>query len=305
MILRRFPGSGPPAQASQADFDYFGRENVVVYARSRDISFAEHTAPLSLKTTLKGRETYEVDGVPVAVDEGAYLVLNNDQPYSSCIRSDEDVESLCVFFRDGLEEEVLAPFTHSHRKLIDQGRHGLTSPVRHFQNRRQQDRAISRCLRQLHAHIADGMTSRLWFDEQYNLILESLLQKHLQIAGEIEQLPFARSATRLEIHQRLHRARDYLESCFTEPVSLERLASVACLSRHHFLRLFKATFGMTPHRYMTEVRLQRARRLLGETGTPVSCICREVGFENESSFARLFRRRFGCPPTRLRRSRPN
>lgn len=305
MILRRFPGSGSPAQASTADFDYFGRENVIVYARSRDISFAEHTAPLSLKTTLKGRETYDVDGVPVAVDEGSYLVLNHDQPYSSCIRSDEDVESFCIFFRDGLEEEVLAPFTRSHEKLLDQGRHGLTLPVRHFQNRRQRDRTTTRRLRQLHAHIADGMSSRLWLDEQCNLILESLLHEHLQIAGEIEQLPFVRATTRHEIHRRLHRAKDYLESCWTEPISLEYLAGVACLSRHHFLRLFKATFGMTPHRYLTEVRLQRARRFLAETDTPVSSICREVGFENESSFARLFRRRFGCSPTRLRRTRPN
>ncbi|MGH9900768.1 MAG: helix-turn-helix domain-containing protein [Pyrinomonadaceae bacterium] len=114
-------------------------------------------------------------------------------------------------------------------------------------------------------------------------------------------MPFARRATRIEIYKRLCRARDYIESCYDEPVSLPLLAGVACLSRHHFLRLFREIFRMTPHQYLTEVRLQKARRLVEENDRPVAEVCVAVGFEDPSSFARLFRRRFGRTPRALRR----
>src|SRR5215207_2014796 len=122
MILRRFPGSRASSRLSSnkgRDLSFFGQQNVIVYATSRDITYAEHTAPLSIKTTLKGREIYEVSGVPIAVDETSYLVLNNDQPYASYIYSDEEVESFCVFFHDGLEREVAASFDHPHEVLLE------------------------------------------------------------------------------------------------------------------------------------------------------------------------------------------
>lgn len=306
MILRRFPGTktnGRLPQEGGRDFAFFGRQNVVVYARARDISYAEHTAPLSLKSTLRGREVYEVCGAPVAVDEGSYLVLNNDQPYASRICSDEEVESFCVFFRDGLEREVSATLDHSHEKLLELCGEDSASPVMFFQNLRRHDEAVSRLMKRLHEGIARGAASQLWLDEQCGSLMGALLQIHRRTFAEVESLPLVRRATRVEIYRRLSRAKDYIESCYDEPVSLRRLAEVACLSRHHFLRLFKEAFRITPHRHLTDTRLREARRLIEEKGYPVADACVSVGFENASSFARLFKERFGRSPRTLRPAR--
>ncbi|HEX5732032.1 MAG TPA: AraC family transcriptional regulator [Blastocatellia bacterium] len=303
MILRRFPGTridSGKSEDSRRDFSFFGRRNVVVYATSRDITFAKHTAPLSIKSTLRGQEVYEVSGVPMAVDESSYLVLNRDQPYASYICSAEEVESFCIFFRDGLEQEVAAPLTRSHEKLIDHPDDNPISSISFFQHLRRNDEIVSGQMKQLHAGIMQGMASELWLDEQLNSLMEALLETRRQDFREIESLPFVRSATRIEIYKRLRRAKDYIESCYCEPVSLSLLARVACLSRHHFLRLFKEAFHMTPHRYLTSIRLQKARSLIEEEGRPVADACASVGFENASSFARLFKQHFGRSPRSVR-----
>lgn len=306
MILRRFPGTGAnelPSRDGGRDFSFFGRRNVVVYARSRDISYAEHTAPLSVKSTLKGREVYEVCGVPLAVDESSYLVLNNDQPYASHICSHEEVESFCVFFRDGLESEVSASLSRTQEKLLDYYRSEFNSPVMFFQNLRRHDETVSRQLKQLHSGIMAGLATELWLDERCGFIMEALLQIHQGTFREIEKLPFVRRATRVEIYKRLRRAKDYMDSCYYEPLCLQAMSEVACLSRHHFLRLFKEAFHVTPHRYLTDIRLQKARRLIEEKGYTVGDACLSVGFENPSSFARLFKQRFGHSPRAIRSGR--
>jgi AraC family transcriptional regulator len=307
MILRRFPGSrtdGRLSQDGKRDLYFWGQRNIVVYATTRDIAYSEHTAPLSIKTTLKGREVYEVNRTPITVDENSYLVLNNDQSYASYIYSDEEVESFCLFFRDGLEQEVSASFDHSHEVLLDSHTETPVSPPTFFQSRRQHHPALSGRMKQLHSGITLGVSSQLWLDERCGAIMEALLQTHRQVLREAEGLPLVKRATRVEIYRRLCRAKDYMESCYDEPVTLARLSGVACLSTHHFLRLFKAAFNLTPHQYLMSIRLRHARQLIEEKGCPISHACSLVGFENPSSFSRLFKRRFGRSPRTACRVRP-
>ncbi|AOY95405.1 hypothetical protein BKK79_26935 [Cupriavidus sp. USMAA2-4] len=86
-----------------------------------------------------------------------------------------------------------------------------------------------------------------------------------------------------------------------EDIRLQDLAQVACMSKDHFLRIFHASFGQTPHRYMTALRFERARTLLrDEPDTPVLDIARRCGFKNLSHFSAAFRRHVGMSPSRFR-----
>ncbi len=95
--------------------------------------------------------------------------------------------------------------------------------------------------------------------------------------------------------RRLVRARDLVHDCASEPLTLEALADAAGLSPAFFLRRFSAAFGTTPHRYLTEVRLERARRLLAR-GRAVTDVCFDVGYHSVGSFSTLFRRHLGLSP---------
>ena len=299
MILRQFPGSNRNDRA-RSDYAYFGRSNIVVCARARRVAYTTHTAPLSIKTTLRGCETYEVEGRELAVDEDTYLVLNNRQLYASHIESSAEVESFCVFFRDRFAEEVLAALVTPAERLLDDPESKSGQPVEFFQKLNRHDQTVSPLLERLHQGINSGPASELWLDEQFHALARGLLRAHRESCAEVERVSALRLATRVELYRRLARARDFLDSCYSEPLTLARVAHVACLSEHYFLRLFRQVFRATPHSYLTERRLLKAQRLLKNSGLSILEICLSVGFENPSAFARLFRRRFGLSPRQMR-----
>jgi AraC family transcriptional regulator len=81
---------------------------------------------------------------------------------------------------------------------------------------------------------------------------------------------------------------------------IEDLATLAGMSRFHFARVFRATVGTTPHRYVLERRLERARSLLKTTATAVRDVALTTGFADQSHLTRLIKRRFGVTPGVLR-----
>ncbi len=88
------------------------------------------------------------------------------------------------------------------------------------------------------------------------------------------------------------RARKFIDENFSNRINLSEIAGEACFSKFHFLRLFKLIYGRTPHQYLTEVRIRKAKQLL-RTGVPVSEVCFLTGFESVSSFKGLFKRSTG------------
>ncbi len=99
---------------------------------------------------------------------------------------------------------------------------------------------------------------------------------------------------------RLCRARDLLQESQGN-VRVEQAAREAALSPYHFIRLFKATFGRTPHQVLIDARLGRAKQLLLAAELSVTEICLEVGFASLGSFSALFARRVGASPIAYRR----
>ena len=100
--------------------------------------------------------------------------------------------------------------------------------------------------------------------------------------------------------QRLARARAFIDDCYHLPLDLERISGEACLSRYHFLRLFRKAFNQTPHQYLTRRRIEKAKELLACSGLTVTDVCFEVGFESLGSFSSLFNRHVGQPPIAYR-----
>jgi AraC family transcriptional regulator len=92
----------------------------------------------------------------------------------------------------------------------------------------------------------------------------------------------------------------YVERHYAEPCSLRNLAVMAGLSRFHFLRLFRAATGVSPHQYIIALRLRAAAERLRSTAEPVTFIALDVGFNDLSHFNLLFRRSFGAAPREWR-----
>jgi len=87
---------------------------------------------------------------------------------------------------------------------------------------------------------------------------------------------------------------------FIESVRLSDVAETARLSKFHLIRAFKTIFQRTPHQYVVERRVRRARELLERTEMSVTAICFEVGFESLGSFVSMFKRVVGESPGKYR-----
>jgi AraC family transcriptional regulator len=110
------------------------------------------------------------------------------------------------------------------------------------------------------------------------------------------------SEGRLPKHQ-LQKVADYVQAHLNQDIPLSEMARVLNLSQYHFCRLFKQSTGMTPHQYLTQCRIDRAKQLLLKMELTITEIAFEVGLNNHSSFTRLFRQYVGVTPKAFRASR--
>src|ERR1700751_3162840 len=95
----------------------------------------------------------------------------------------------------------------------------------------------------------------------------------------------------------LLRARDLADGRYCEQLDVTELARAAGLSRAHFSREFRRTFGESPHAYLLTRRLERAAAMLRGTDRSVADICFSVGLQSVGSFTTSFTRTFGVSPT--------
>jgi AraC-like DNA-binding protein len=102
--------------------------------------------------------------------------------------------------------------------------------------------------------------------------------------------------TDFETLQRLGRAREFIDHCYDHPLSLDQISEKACFSRYHFLRLFRQAFNKTPHQYLIERRIEKAKELLTTNDLRVTDVCFEVGFQSLGSFSTLFHKYVGHAP---------
>lgn len=102
---------------------------------------------------------------------------------------------------------------------------------------------------------------------------------------------------------RMQRVLDHIDRHLDEDLDLETVSGVAAFSKFHFHRQFKATFGISLHRYVQLARLRRAsRRLIDAQAEKVTEIALDAGYEAPDAFARAFRQRFGQSPSSFRKA---
>jgi AraC family transcriptional regulator len=130
-----------------------------------------------------------------------------------------------------------------------------------------------------------------------NTIAARLVQKH---AGTSPARSYPLLKTEGLDRRRLLRVLDYIEANLEGDLSLDRMASIACLSRYHFARAFKQAVGQPPHRYVSAKRLERAKALLTHGDRPLVDIALALGFSGQANFTRAFRQATGHAPGQFR-----
>jgi AraC-like DNA-binding protein len=106
----------------------------------------------------------------------------------------------------------------------------------------------------------------------------------------------------LNPHEPVRLARRILDREYDTPITIEQLSREVALSPYYLIRLFRRVYRQTPHQYLVQQRIARAKELLRTTDLPITEICVAVGFESLGSFSTLFRKAVGISPSAYRNS---
>jgi AraC family transcriptional regulator len=140
---------------------------------------------------------------------------------------------------------------------------------------------------------ADG----LYADHIAQTIALRVLRRHAARPPRASSLARPQTAA---LDPRMRHVRELIESALDENLSLERLAREAGIGAHAFTGAFLRAVGITPHRYVLERRVERAKALLLGTELPIVEIALKSGFASQSHLATMFKRHVGETPRAFR-----
>ena len=159
------------------------------------------------------------------------------------------------------------------------------------------DPQLRHCLLALHALAREhAHADSLMADSLVQAICLRLLTRHA--ASRITRFPLHGGLPAAS----LKRVLEYIDANLQKNIRLATLAGIANISLYHFAKLFRRTMGVSPHQYVLEQRIHRAKQMLREKRASVLDISLSLGFEHPNNFARAFRRLTGGSPSQFRRS---
>ena len=282
------------------------RNNNVIYSGTREARYNQQTtSDFSIRFVFSGNERYNIGKRQLSIYTDSFLILNKGTQYTSTSESAIPVQSFGISFDDKFLQDFKNSWQLKDDTLLGMNKYPFASRYEHDFDETiypfKGDLFFN--VNHLKHHLDRGLQDELLINEYLHHCLINYFQIfNEEIFQKAQRLNFLNRSTKIEILRRLNLAKEYLYTNYNNNIGLEELAEYACLSVTHLLRTFRQAFHLTPHQFLVQIRLQRAKDLLKNTDYPVSEIVNMVGFDCPSSFIRLFRVRFQTTPLKYRQS---
>jgi AraC-like DNA-binding protein len=223
---------------------------------------------------VNGQQQFHLKGQSYTSGPGDLVLMPPDELHDGQARFDE-----------GYEVKVLAVSPHWLSQLKPsnhQGQLGFHSPI-------VQEPMLFRALLNTHLALSDENISALAHDCLPHESFEQLLNRHAKPTCAYVQPIGTKQLTQV---------RDYVMSHLDQPIRLEQLAKLCDLSERQFQRLFKQATGMSPHAWLTRLRLEKSMALV-KAGQPSAQVALQTGFYDQAHFSKAFRSVYGISPSHI------
>jgi len=256
-------------------------ENTVIFADTHDKYFyPEHRAPYLFVTNVLNRGQYLVNRRHIEVSDRQFYFLNANDMIEIRFSKADRLKTCLILFKEEFVEECSLYLTRGEARFPN-------VPL------------------ELNGVIQATISDLLQADDKEDLddtLFELIAEAHRlggQASQRIQRINATKKATKEELYRRLAKAREFMQDNVSRNLTIEEIAGEVCLNKFHFLSNFKEVFNTTPHRYFTELRLQKALALLQTQQHSVMEVCFLIGFESPASFSTLFKKRFKIPPSKI------
>jgi AraC-like DNA-binding protein len=239
------------------------------------MSFPRHVhSELVVVVTEDGAGRCVTRGVSGVGAPRSIMVFNPGEPHAGGVTSDAPWRYRGLYIDDASFHEICDAI----------GGRPVTTP--YFNDSVVQDAELSDLL--VRAHLAlEARDARLVRESLFLAGVARLMERHGQPRP---QPPKAGNE-----HGPVRRALDCMQSRLAVDLSINELAACAGLSPFHFARCFRKATGLPPHAYLTQLRVDHAKRLLGDGKSPAEAAL-AVGFYDQSHLIRHFKRTYGITP---------
>jgi len=267
---------------------------------SKPYECAEHPAGIGLLMTGKGKCNYYVNGAKNQLDNNKVFFINRGS--NLAIRTIEGESApVLLFFNSRLPDLVLYSLEFGDEVMLEKPFDNLPYDFSYLERIHADDHLHQTILSLIELGASCSSFASLQADMTIRNLFEETLLKNQDAYKRSQNIQAVKSSTRLEIFKRVASAKDWMEQHYQTDISLEDISSTAAMNSQHFLRMFKQVYMITPHQYLIDLKLKKAKELLETTRIPISNVCQTIGFESVFSFSVLFKNRFGTAPSYFRK----
>lgn len=253
----------------------------LLQAQMHDFAYGKHAhEEFSFGVTLAGRQDFFANGAFHQSHPGEVLVFNPDDVHDGHSGTDDALQYKMLY----VHPEQLEPLLESVGVKQSQGFRVPDTLI--------DDSQLRQHILNMAALIEDGSASKL----QQECELYQMAGRLAQLYGEVLPEHTAGKADCL-----LFQVQDYIQDNLHMDMSLDDISQHANLSKYHFLRLVSQQFGITPHQYVLNCRLNRVRDDLA-VGVPLDDVVFHYKFSDLSHLNRRFKPVFGMTPKQFQRS---
>ena len=248
------------------------------------------------KFVVSGHESYHIKGRKYLVEKGQYILGNSGTIATIDINSKEATKGLCV----DISEQIITEVADYHFKQSGDLKEFLLSDQFLVNTYNARSTNLGYALQEISRQVSGGKHgNELLNTELFYSIAESIVTDQQMIYEQYSRLHFKKPDTKESLFRQLLHAREYMDAHLLDDINLDHITRQAFISKYHFIRLFKATFSLTPYQYILRKRLETARLKL-QLGSPVAETAFEMGYPDAASFSKAFKSAFGITPSSVR-----
>ncbi|MCA9881612.1 MAG: AraC family transcriptional regulator [Anaerolineae bacterium] len=221
-----------------------------------------------------GLQSFDYKKDRLITPPGKVIIINPQEIHTGRAAVDSGFTYRALYPSIELMEAISDEFGHK-TPSIPQFRGGLID-----------DRQIFYWLQQLH-HLSQTSSESIALEEKWNAFFIELIRRH---ADGHYVLPHYQAA-----HRAVNKIREYIDAYYANKIALADLSQLAHISPYHLTRLFQRQMGVSPHKYLENIRIKHAENLL-DAGMALVDVAYATGFSSQSHFTRTFKRFLGTTP---------
>jgi AraC-like DNA-binding protein len=253
---------------------------------------------LGVKYVASGEEVYYANGKKYTVKEGEYIIGNDFTHSVVHIDKSVPVQGLCI----DISPQIISEVALYHDVNGSDLREFLLSDQFFVNRYNVKNTSLGYTLNDINTRIKAGaFRNDLHQNELFYSLAESIITDQRFVFDHLSKMSFKKEVTNEEVFRAMLNAKAHMDAHIMDNLSLEELSKQIGISKYHFLRVFKNTFGISPYQYQKRMRLLQARQEL-MLGHDILETAIRYGYFNVQSFTKAFKSAFGKTPGVIKKS---